>query len=179
VAIGRLDAQTIAWEWVAGTGQRRVYQRGYFALEDFPLPLDDGPSSPETGKVRWPWMDELEHREWSLRDESDGFESVAGNDGLRRYRPPTADDRLVTELINRTLAAMPGLQRAATTLVTLRGLSEREAAETLGVARSTTRRLAQKGVIELQAALIEAGYGPTRKRRSGTHAERHELAQAA
>jgi hypothetical protein len=34
VEIGKLDPQTVAWCWTAGRGQRRVYQRGYYAREE-------------------------------------------------------------------------------------------------------------------------------------------------
>lgn len=88
VEIGKLDPQTIAWRWVAGRGQSRTYQRGYFRWEEAPVSFDDGPRN-EQGRVRWQWLDETVHREWLLQEQADGFAAVADNDGTRRYRPPT------------------------------------------------------------------------------------------
>ena len=73
---------------------------------------------------------------------------------------------------------MPYLQRAATALVLLRGLSEADAATLLGIARSTMRKLMERGHAELQAELIGAGYGPDVSS-AGTRVELRELAQAA
>jgi DNA-directed RNA polymerase specialized sigma24 family protein len=179
VEIGRLDAQTIAWKWIAGTGQRRTYQRDYFETQSGPVPLEDGPPSDETGKPKWAWVDELIHHEWSLQEEGDGFESVASNDGLIRVRPPTVGSNHVGELVTATLQTMPSLQRAATTLVLMRGLSETEAATAIGVARSTAHRLIKRGYAELQAVLISAGYGPATPEADRQPIALRELAQAA
>lgn len=179
VEIGRLDAQTIAWEWVAGFGQRRTYQRGYFDTQSGRVPLEEGPHSDATRTPKWAWVDELIHHEWSLQDEGDGFESIAGNDGLTRTRPPTVDGHQVGELVTATLRRMPSLQRAATTLVLMRGLSEMEAATAIGVARSTVHRLVKRGYAELQAVLISAGYAPSTRQTDRERIRLEELAQAA
>jgi Sigma-70, region 4 len=176
VEIGHLDPQTVAWRWVSGTGQRRLYQRGFFERSTAPIPLGEEVED-EQATAGWNWVDELAYREWWLRDEHGGFESVAESDGLQRYRPPTADETRVVDLVTQALSTMPTLQRAATELIIVRDLSESEAAKLLGLARSTVRRLTQQGRAELQAVLTDAGYAPQRKDQQS--ATRDQLAQAA
>ncbi len=178
VEIGHLDPQTVAWKWVAGSGQRRVYQRGYYTRQDADVELDETRPR-EDGEVSWPWTDELLHREWLLHEEHDGFLSVAEFDGLPRYRPPTLDDVRVTELVNEALRGMAPLQRSATTLILLRGASEEDAAKTLSVSASTVRRHATRGQNELQALLAEAGYAPSVPAFERVVIARDQLARAA
>jgi hypothetical protein len=178
VEIGHLDRQTVAWKWVAGSGQRRVYQRGYYERQDAPVELDRTMTL-EDGDVSWPWTDELLHREWLLHEEHDGFLSIAESDGLPRFRPPTLDSVRVTDLVTEGLRGMDALQRAATTLILLRGASEDDAAEKLGVSVSTVRRHARRGQRALQAVLTEAGYAPSVPHFERVAIAREELARAA
>jgi Sigma-70, region 4 len=177
VEIGHLDPQTVAWRWVSGTSQRRVYQRGFFERSTAPIPFSDARED-EQATVGWNWVDEVAYREWWLRDEHGGFESVAGSDGMQRYRPPTADGTRLVDLVLQACSTMPTLQRVATELIIVRDLSESETAKLLGLARSTVRRLTQQGRAELQAVLTDAGYAPP-QRTGQQSATRHQLAQAA
>ena len=177
--IGHLDPQTIGWRWVSGTGARRVYQRGFFERSEAAVPLDDGPADSERS-VRWGWIDQLAYREWWLSDEHyGGFDAVAENDGMRRYRPPTVEGARVVALVRDALRAMPALQRAATELVILRDLSETKAGQVLGIGRSTVHRLTEHGRAELQSVLTDAGYAPRRPTNDQRTAARHQLAEAA
>jgi hypothetical protein len=159
VEIGKLDPQTVAWCWIAGHGQRRVYQRGYFARQETLVALSDGPRDRD-GKVRWPWIDQLVYREWVTQDREEGFLAVVATDGLIRYRPQTFDGNVAMRLVLEATVAMPRLQRAVIELTLLRGLSETEAAKALSVSTSTTRRLSKLGLGELRSVLAENGFAP-------------------
>jgi hypothetical protein len=174
--IGKLDPQTIAWRWVAGRGQSRTYQRGYFRREEAPVSFDDGPRD-EQGNVRWPWIDAIVHREWLLKEQADGFAAVADNDGTRRYRPPTADGQMVLNLIDEDMRAMPALQRAVLELTLLRECGGRETADLLGISLSTVRRLSERGLDALRKTLTEEGFAPSTLKTEPGHSS--EVAQAA
>jgi hypothetical protein len=176
VEIGKLDPQTVAWRWVAGRGESRVYQRGYFDRVEAPVSLEEGPRSTD-GTVRWPWIDEVVYREWLLQSSADGFGAVASTDGLARYRPPTAEGRAFLWLVLESVHAMPRLQRAVVELTLLRGLSEREAAQALSVSVTTAYRLSERGLTSLRSDLTEAGFAPSVT--STATAGSTELAEAA
>jgi DNA-directed RNA polymerase specialized sigma24 family protein len=154
-----LDPQTIAWRWISGAGQPRTYLRGYFAREATLLSLDEGPRD-EQGRVMWPWIDEVMYREWLLQEQLDGFGSVAATDGMKRYRPPTTVGNEVMALVGETLRSMGELARAATSLVLVYGLTEKEVAKHLSISRPAVRRLVASGCAELQRVLATAGYAP-------------------
>jgi Sigma-70, region 4 len=156
-----LDPQTIAWRWISGNGASRTYTGGYFHAREAPVALDDGPRRQEDGRVRWTWLDDLVHREWLLQDSTDGFAAVADNDGLRRYRPPSLDGELAFRVITEQIRTMPRLQRAATALTLVHGLTEADAAAMLGCSRATVRRHAAHGLIALRQALTRSGYSPS------------------
>jgi hypothetical protein len=176
VEIGKLDPQTVAWRWVSGRGESSVYQRGYFRRVEEPIPLDDGPLD-DKGNVKWPWIDQVIYQEWLVQETTDGFNSVAETDGLRRYRPPTVEGHALLRLILETVHAMPRLQGTVIKLTLLRGLTEREAAQELSISPATAHRLSERGLASLRAVLTEAGFAPSVA--SGAAVGSSDLARAA
>ena len=157
VESGHLDPQTVAWRWVSGRGQSRVYQRGYFKRLEMPLELDRPEA--DQGEPGWAWLDDLQYREWQAQQDRDTGLPLA-TDGFTRYRAPTVETNDLAELVASTLAVMPPSQRAATTLTLLNGLQVTEAARLLGINASRVGRLAETGLGELRRALTEAGLAP-------------------
>jgi hypothetical protein len=160
VEIGKINSQTVGWTWLAGRGLARTYQRGYFGRLESVRPVEDGPRTPN-GEIRWPWIDEVVYREWRIREEGRGYESITGTDGLARYRPPTADGELLGELVVEIVAAMPVLQRQVIVATLLQGLAVSEIARLLEIPRRTVNRLLDVGLHNLRSALTREGLGPS------------------
>jgi Sigma-70, region 4 len=159
VEIGKLDPQTVAWRWVAGRGQSRTYQRGYFKGESEPIEFKDE-AVREAGTGRWPWIHEIIHKEWLLQAQADGFGEIAETDGSRRYRPTSPANRLFGTVLSDALQQMPERMKDALVATLLRGWGQEEAAELLGISVSTLRRDTEAGLARLRCFLTEAGFAP-------------------
>jgi DNA-directed RNA polymerase specialized sigma24 family protein len=90
-----------------------------------------------------------------------GYLYRVGQSRSRRYRRPRvlfprvslADFPLVEPALPGALEDLTGNQRVAVTLVHALGWTEREAAELMGISRSTPRTHAQRGLHHLRAAM--------------------------
>jgi hypothetical protein len=159
VEIGKLNPQTVAWRWIAGRGESRTYQRGYFQRE-VNLAVFDDEGICEGGRLRWPWLHEVIHREWLLQTQADGFGEVANTDQQRRYRPRSTTDALFGTALIDALRQMPERMSHALIATLLHGLGPEEAASVLGISVSTLRRDTEAGVLRLRCVLTEAGFAP-------------------
>jgi DNA-directed RNA polymerase specialized sigma24 family protein len=176
VGIGKLDVQTVAWRWIAGRGQSRTYQRGYFATVEQSASLDEA-AAERDGRARWEWLDELVYREWLTQQQAEVSGGVTRTDGLRRYRPPTVQGQALLSLIGETIDAMPNRQCRLITATLLRGHSLSEAARLLQIPVSTARRQSETGLADLRRVLLREGFGPPTTPASS--AESEHLAHAA
>ena len=161
IEVGKLNAQTVAWRWIAGRGQSRTYQRGYFSRVEQPISLDEG-ATDKDGRVRWKWLDDLVYREWLNQEHADVSGGVT--DGLRRYRSPTVEGRTLIALIAETVEAMPRTQCRLIKATLLRGHSVIEAARLLRLPASIARRLSESGLADLRRGLLREGFGPATTR---------------
>jgi hypothetical protein len=159
VQIGKLDAQTVGWRWIAGRGECRTYQRGYFKRALEPVEFEDEAVC-ESGVLRWPWIHEIIHREWRSQTEEGGFCEVATTDGLRRYRARSVADALFGSVLMEGLRQMPDRTRSVVGATLLAGLGAQEAADLLGISISTVKRDTESGLSILRCVLTEAGFAP-------------------
>jgi RNA polymerase sigma-70 factor (ECF subfamily) len=98
------------------------------------------------------WIDQLRAREVRKEEaESDG-DRIGTDEPVRR-----AEARLALQEVRRALAQLPAEQRAALLLVTVDGLSYKEAAEVAGVPVGTIMSRLARARMALQARLDAEG----------------------
>jgi DNA-directed RNA polymerase specialized sigma24 family protein len=82
----------------------------------------------------------------------------------RRRRPvfpevPSVELPLVEPLLAEAMSRLSGRQRVAVVLIHADGMTEREAADLMGLSRATVRRHATRGMEKLRAALEVSDVG--------------------